>query len=128
MEDQKKKIGLKDIVTFTNWLKEDFVGKWSGESETFAPGQSKLMQAWRANHYAKHLVDQHLNNVHKKTNDFSRQGLMDKCIGIREDSGLTNADNVEAKLLDRNAKKKEIMATSEDDESSFEESKDETTK
>lgn len=48
------------LVKFHNWTAEDFTGMWNSHAEYFKAGESKFMEAWRANHYATHLTNREL--------------------------------------------------------------------
>jgi hypothetical protein len=48
------------VALFRNFSAEPFIGEWGGARETFLPGESKYMEAWKANHYAKHLANREL--------------------------------------------------------------------
>lgn len=56
------------IVTFVNVTKEPFVGYWNKEAYPVAAGESRVMELWRALHFAKHLVDRILNERNIPTN------------------------------------------------------------
>lgn len=54
-------------ATFINISDEPFTGWWNGVPKTFAPGQEKLMPAWLAEHFAKHLTNRELIKNGKET-------------------------------------------------------------
>jgi hypothetical protein len=56
-------------VRFINWTSEDFTWKFNNEDYTFPAGESMLMEAEKAMHFAKHLAYRELNNANKRTND-----------------------------------------------------------
>lgn len=45
------------VVTFHNWSDEEFTHAWNGVEHTFAPNESRKMEDWLAEHFAKHLAD-----------------------------------------------------------------------
>ncbi len=88
------------MVLFTNWLNEDFIGKWAKVEEMFKSGQSKWLENWKAVHYAKHLVDQHLNNQGTPTSHFTREDLAKKCFG--EDVESSAESNIQSEIYNKN--------------------------
>jgi len=44
-------------VVFKNFTKEEFVCSWDGVPYRFAPGKEMYVEDWKAEHFAKHLVD-----------------------------------------------------------------------
>lgn len=58
----------RDIVTFVNITKQDFTCHWDKEAYSFAPGESRTVELWKALHFAKHLVDRILNERNLPTN------------------------------------------------------------
>lgn len=48
------------LVKFYNWTNEDFTGMWNKKPEYFKAGESKFMEAWRADHYATGLTNREL--------------------------------------------------------------------
>lgn len=43
---------------FHNFTDKPFTGYWNGRAKTFKPGAQMMMEAYLAEHYAKHLVNQ----------------------------------------------------------------------
>lgn len=87
-----------NMVLFTNWLTEDFIGKWAGIEEVFKPGQSKYVEDWKGIHYAKHLVDQHMNNEKKPTSDISRKEFEKRCFG----ENIESEGNITSDIFNKN--------------------------
>lgn len=56
-------------VRFINWTPEEFTWKFNNEDYSFPAGQSVLMEAEKAYHFAKHLAVRELNKEGKRTND-----------------------------------------------------------
>lgn len=95
-----KTINKPKMVLFTNWLNEDFIGKWAGVEESFKPGQSKYVEDWKGSHYAKHLVDQYFNSIGKPTSDFTREKFRKKCFGEKIEASAKS--NIEAEIYNKN--------------------------
>lgn len=122
MTEEKKEVKV-NMVLFTNWLNEEFVGKWAGTEEVFTAGQSKYLEDWKALHYAKHLVDQYLNSKGIPTNHFSRDKLTKKCFGEVIESNKTQ---VKSEIFNKNKdleKKKETPPETKEPEKPKEEEK-----
>lgn len=67
-ETVKSEVPLKEITiydnnrrfVFNNWSKEDFTGKWGGNTELIKVGEIKEYPMYLAFHYAKHFVDREM--------------------------------------------------------------------
>lgn len=44
-------------VVFKNFTDEEFVCSWDGVPYRFAPGKEMYVEDWKADHFAKHLVN-----------------------------------------------------------------------
>lgn len=65
---------------FKNWTGEDFTWKFDGIPYTFKAGQEMFLEDYKAEHFAKHLVDREMNNQGVVTSSLSkRQELTAKC-------------------------------------------------
>lgn len=53
---------------FKNFSTEDFTWKFDGISYTFAAGQTIFLEDFKADHFAKHLVDREMNKLDIITN------------------------------------------------------------
>lgn len=51
------------IAQFTNYTKEAFTGYWDGKPYTYQPGQQKVMQAFKAFHFAEGLANRELLRI-----------------------------------------------------------------
>jgi hypothetical protein len=81
--------------------------KWDGVPDTFAPHASRYMEEWRANHYAKHLINRELDKMGKQINDVKLRGeLLAKCI-INKGESVENS-NIEMELMNKNIKAAEV--------------------
>lgn len=52
-------------VLFKNFSDEDFAGKWDGISYPFKAGQEVYLEAFKAKHFCKHLVDREIQKLTK---------------------------------------------------------------
>ena len=50
-------------VKFCNFTSEEFTWKHDGVPYTFAPGQEIFLEDYKAEHFAKHLVDREMNKI-----------------------------------------------------------------
>lgn len=55
-----------ETALFHNFSNKDFVGFWDGKPRKFAPGESKLLPAYLARHFAKHLTNRELLEAGKE--------------------------------------------------------------
>lgn len=64
-------------VVFKNFTNEEFVCSWDGVPYRFPPGKEMYVEDWKANHFAKHLVDKVLNKTNTITsNKLARDPLL----------------------------------------------------
>lgn len=65
---------------FTNWTTEDFTWKFDGIPYTFKAGQTMFLEDFKADHFAKHLVDREMNRMGIVTNmQVERDRLTAQC-------------------------------------------------
>jgi hypothetical protein len=67
-------------ITIHNPMKEAFTWQWNKEDITLAPGESRLMEDWLADHLAYHLADHMLNLDKKPTDHFSRAEVLKRIL------------------------------------------------
>lgn len=58
---------------FKNFTDKDFAWKFDGVEYTFKAGQEMYLEEDKANHFAKHLVDEVLNSKNIVTNNMSER-------------------------------------------------------
>lgn len=105
-----------DAKLFRNFTNEDFSWKYDGALFTFKAGQEMYMEAPRADHFAKHLVDRELNKLNILTNNLTERALiLEKCLPSGEEVTQAEAINIEAKKKVR-AKKASKKTKVEDEE------------
>lgn len=74
-----------EAIKFKNWTNEEFKWKWNGVEHVFPVGMEIYMEADKAYHFAKHLVDRELNKLNIPTNmDSKRAELGAKCFPVAE--------------------------------------------
>jgi hypothetical protein len=97
-------------ITFKNFTKESFTHSWNSDPYTFKPGQDMTMEDWKAEHFAKHLIDRELNKKGLLTND---QGEIAK---LREKC-LIDPETVqsESNIIDKNVRAKKIVKESKEE-------------
>lgn len=71
-------------VQFHNFSNEDFTWKWDGTTYTFKAGQTIFLEDFKAEHFAKHLVDREMNRAGIQTNDPRRGEFMSRCFPSAE--------------------------------------------
>jgi len=72
---------MEKAVLFTNYTNKDFTWTWGNVPYTFKAGQSVYMEDWKANHFAKHLIDRELQEQGRQVDDSKRKELLAKCFG-----------------------------------------------
>jgi hypothetical protein len=98
---------------FINWTDDDFAytGKdgevkdencrWDGVPYSFPAGSSMYLESWKADHFAKHLVDRELNRLDKPTNHPLRKQLLAKCFGA-ETIEAPDVSKLQSEVLNKN--------------------------
>lgn len=56
-------------VLFKNFSDEEFIGQWDGVKYRFPKGREMFVEAYKAVHFAKHLVDREVQKLTKKNKD-----------------------------------------------------------
>lgn len=95
---------------FRNFTSEDFTWKFGGMAYTFKAGQTMFLEDYKADHFAKHLVDRELNKLNIPTNmEAKRIELTAKCFPSDEVVTPIEALNIEEgkKVVSKKAKKVE---------------------
>jgi len=64
---------------FHNFTTADFTWKWDGVPYTFKAGVTMFLEDYKADHFAKHLIDRELNEMGQPTNSPLRNGLEAQC-------------------------------------------------
>jgi len=109
---------------FKNFTQFEFTWKWDGTPHTFPAGMEIFLEDYKADHFAKHLVDVEMNRLGLLTNNMKRrEELIALCFPT--DEAITPVEafhrNEEAKI---EPKEKEVeFADLEKPEESIEEEK-----
>lgn len=70
---------------FKNFTDREFTWKFDGIPHTFPAGMEIYLEDYKADHFAKHLVDEEMNRMGLRTNNMvKRQELIDKCFPTDE--------------------------------------------
>lgn len=102
-------------VLFTNFSNEDFTQKWDNVPYTFKAGESKYLPGYLAEHFAKHLIDRELNKNGKRTDDSSRQALLNNC-GIVANAPQKPSLEAEIELMNINPSSISVLSAPISDE------------
>lgn len=94
-------------ILFVNFRSVPFEVKWDGKVQaTLAPQETRWLPFWLAEHAAKHLVDDEMNDRKLPTDHHSRESFIAKCIGNKP--GEKNEDPLGIKVLNENMAKAEV--------------------
>lgn len=98
----------KQFINFTN---EDFTWSYGGMAYTFKPNQPMFLENYKADHFAKHLIDRELNKMGVPTNNVAERAKLEKkCFPSDEVVTPLEALNIEEtkKVAKKKAKKVEV--------------------
>ena len=100
-------------VKFRNFTDEDFVWKYDGVPFEFKAGQEIFLEDYKAEHFAKHLVDREINKLGKRT-DYAplRAELTAKC--FPSDDVVTPLEALNLNEKEKVIKKKKVEPEFED--------------
>lgn len=102
-------------VLFVNWREKDFDGVWDKVVTTIKAGESIWIPFWLAEHFAKHLVDDYMNDQKLPTDHHTRESFVSKCIGNKKElleNKEKNDDPLGIKALNKNMNKQESKSES----------------
>lgn len=93
---------------FKNYTDEVFTWKFNGMVHTFQPGQEIYLEDFKADHFAKHLVDRELTKANIQTNnEQARKQLTAKCFPVAEVVTSEEALNLNTKKEKKSEVKEE---------------------
>lgn len=77
---------MAQAIKFKNFSKEDFMCKYDSLPYTFKAGQEMYVEDFKAEHFAKHLVDREMNKTNTPTNLLvERNELLAQCFPVDEE-------------------------------------------
>lgn len=86
-----------NALKFKNFTGKSFTWKYDGIPYTFEAGQETYLEDYKAQHFAKHLVDEACNEAGIPTNDPKRKVFEAQCFPAAEAITPQEAIHVEAK-------------------------------
>ena len=94
---------------FVNFTSEAFTWNFNGMAYTFQPNQAMFLEDYKAEHFAKHLIDRELNAQGIPTNNMAKRAELEKlCLPSDEVVTPIEALNIEeTKKVTKKAKKVE---------------------
>lgn len=93
-------------VLFFNFSDKEFTHKFDGCEYTFAPFQQIYLEDFKAEHFAKHLIDRELDRVKKPIFSPERVELMSKCLPSAIQENTKNVEEVVELKLNEEVEKK----------------------
>ena len=104
-------------VKFRNFTDRDFSWSYDGVGYNFKAGSEVYMEDYKAEHFAKHLIDRELTLMSPKDKDYTgdqvkRKELEAKCFTVDEVVSNENAFDIEA----RKTKTEEKITNKKEDE------------
>lgn len=77
---------------FKNFMDKEFVCSWDGTPYRFAAGREMYVEDWKAEHFAKHLVDKVMSSLGQITsNQHEREAWLAKALPNEEEMSLEDA-------------------------------------
>lgn len=109
-------------VVFKNFTDEDFVCSWDGVPYRFPAGKEMYVEDWKAEHFAKHLVDRVMNKAGMITsNKIERDPLLAQALpdGVTLDADeafdLKAREETKEKEIELKAKKASKKVVTEEE-------------
>jgi hypothetical protein len=97
---------MASAIKFKNFSQEDFTCKYDGMAYTFKAGQEMYIEDFKAEHFAKHLVDREMNRTNTPTNLMTpRKALEAQCFPSEEVVSEEVAIDIEARKAVKAPKK-----------------------
>mgnify|MGYP001564388943 CR=1 FL=1 len=94
---------------FKNFTDTEFSWKFDGIEHTFPAGMEIFLEDFKADHFAKHLVDREMNRLGLRTNDVKkREEITAKCFPTDEIVTPLEALNLNEKADVHAEKEKEV--------------------
>lgn len=92
---------------FKNFTSEDFTWKYDGIPYEFKAGQEIYLEDYKADHFAKHLIDREMNKLGLVTNNMTeRKRLEAECFPTAEVVTPLEALNLNEEVKEKKTKKK----------------------
>ena len=99
---------VKKTLLITNYTKEDFSHKWDSAIYNFEAGQSMMMEAPLAFHFARHLAIRELNKAKKPTSgEVLRKEIAKALTSTKVES--TNETQLAQEIINYNSMKKKDL-------------------
>ena len=98
---------------FKNFTDKDFTYSFDSVPYTFKAGQEIFLEDYKADHFAKHLVDREMNKLGQITsNQKQREALLVQCFPTDEAVSVAEALNIEETKKEKGKKgKKKVEET-----------------
>lgn len=94
---------------FKNFTDKEFIWKYDGIPYTFPAGQEIYLEDYKADHFAKHLVDEEMNRRNWVTSNVQKRAqLLAQCFPIDEVVTPLEALNLNEKAKEVKVEKKEV--------------------
>ena len=91
------------VKEFKNFSDEAFTCGWDGVNITLKPGQSLHMEDWKADHFAKHLVDREMYKENGNRDDLNVPSTRNKFL---VQALPVDGEEVDvSEIIDKNVKK-----------------------
>ena len=92
-----------NAVKFYNFTDEDFTCKWDGVPYTIKAGETIMFEDWKAETFAKHLIDRELNKKDIRTNNQQRRDeLYNKIFILEKPIEAEDNASLQTKILNEN--------------------------
>lgn len=95
---------MSTAIVFKNFSKEEFRWKWDGAEYVFPAGVSMMMEDWKAQFFAKHLVDREMQRLDKDAmwlQDPRRNELLAQALPSGESLKTENDSQLETAILNQ---------------------------
>lgn len=105
-------------ILFKNFTSEEFVCSWDSVPYRFAPGKEMYVEDWKAQHFAKHLVDRVMNQRGMITTNKNERDPLLK-LAMPDEDAITNDEAIDIEARKEVAEKKEKKTVKKVEEEEF---------
>jgi hypothetical protein len=105
-------------ILFKNFTDQEFVCSWDSVPYRFPAGKEMYVEDWKAQHFAKHLVDRVMNQKGMITTNMNERTPLLK-LAMPDEEAITNDEAIDIEARKEVAEKKTVKKTEKKVEEEF---------